>query len=111
LSSANYADLARTAMLPDEGFHFGEELWARIVYDFAVAYNFSGEDPELVVGYLTPIYYGRTASFVLEAKGMSDIMVEALIEGQALLYEENKEYLIKRWNDSKKNQQKNGAAV
>ncbi len=102
LSPANYSGLAAVADSPDDTFHFPEELWARIVYDFAVAYNFSDEDPELIVGYLTPIYYGRTASFVLEAAGMSDVMVEALIEGQARLYEENKDYLIKRWTQAKK---------
>lgn len=102
LSATNYNELYAIALMSDEGFHFPEELWARIVYDFAVAYNFSGENPETVVGYLTPIYYGRTASFVLEVQGMTDIMVESLVEGQALLYEDNKSYLIKRWDKAKR---------
>lgn len=102
LGAENYNELHAIALMSDEGFHFPEELWAKIVYDFAVAYNFSGENPETVVGYLTPIYYGRTASFILETIGMTDIMVESLIEGQALLYEDNKGYLIKRWDAAKR---------
>ncbi|MFA5866692.1 MAG: glycosyl transferase family 2 [Actinomycetota bacterium] len=102
LSPANFQALTNIASAGEDVFHFPEELWARVVYDFAVAYNFSGEDPEMVVGLLTPVYYGRTASFILEVQGMSDIMVESLIEGQALLYEDNKSYLIKRWNEAKK---------
>lgn len=102
LSAANYSELHAIALMSDEGFHFPEELWARVVYDFAVAYNFSGEKPETVVGLLTPIYYGRTASFILEVQGMSDVMVESLIEGQALIFEDNKKYLIKRWDGAKR---------
>ncbi len=102
LHPANFKALSNIAAAPDEVFHFPEELWARIVYDFAVAYNFSVENPQTVVGMLTPIYYGRTASFVMEVQGMTDVMVESLIEGQARLYEENKGYLIKRWDEAKR---------
>ena len=98
----HFRALAAAAVVSDDEFHIPEELWARIVYDFAVAYNFSGENPGLVVGCLTPLYYGRTASFVKEVEDMSDVMVESLIEGQARLYEDNKKYLIKRWDEAKK---------
>jgi glucosylglycerate synthase len=101
LSPSNFIQLETVAGMPDTFFHFPEELWARIVYDFAVAYNFSGETPEKVAGFLTPVYYGRTASFILETAGMRDIMVESIIEGQAKLYEESKGYLIKRWDEAK----------
>ncbi|MFH1736964.1 MAG: glycosyl transferase family 2 [Actinomycetota bacterium] len=104
LSAANFRALAAAAVVSDDEFYIPEELWARIVYDFAVAYNFSGENQGLVVGCLTPLYYGRTASFVNEVEDMSDVMVESLIEGQARLYEDNKKYLIKRWDEAKKRQ-------
>ncbi|MFZ3063199.1 MAG: glycosyl transferase family 2 [Actinomycetota bacterium] len=101
LERENFQQISRIATLSEEAFHFPEELWVKIVYDFAAAYNFSGENPELVVGTLTPLFYGRTAAFMIESQGMSPVMVESLVEGQARVFEELKPYLIRRWNAAK----------
>ncbi len=42
------------------------ELWVRVVYDFAVAYHGPAMDREHLLRSLTPLYLGRTASFVIE---------------------------------------------
>lgn len=98
----NYQQVMGIAALEPEAFMFPEELWARVVYDFAITYNFSGEDLHRIVGALTPLYFARIAAFMLESQGMSEVMVEALIEGEARVFEEYKPYLIKRWDEAKR---------
>lgn len=100
-----YRKLADLAEGSSRGFILPEDLWAKTVYDIAIAYNFSGEEKELVVNSLIPLYYGRTASFMNEVEGMSPVMVEALIEGQARVFEEYKSYLRDRWDKAKKKAQ------
>lgn len=109
LSDAVYRSLAKMSVAGPEDFIFPEELWAKLIYDFAVIYNFSGEDTKLTVGAVTPIYYGRTASFMLEVKGMSSVMVESLIEGQARVFELYKPYLLRRWDETKRRTDKQSA--
>lgn len=101
LAAENYRQIMKIAGLDHGGFVFPEELWAKIVYDFAVTYNFSGEDPHLVIGALTPLYFARTARFMIESQGMSDVMAEALVEGLARVFEEQKSYLVRRWDEAK----------
>ncbi len=101
LNTDSFNELKKISLTEANDFHFPEELWSQIVYDFAVTYNWSGEVPRYTVGALTPIYFGRTASFMLEVEGMGATMVEALIEGQARIFEEFKPYLIRRWDEAK----------
>ncbi len=83
-------------------FHLPSELWTRIVYDFAVAYNFSPFPQEKVLEALVPFYFARVASFAQETHYLSSSLAEALIEGYAEIFEEEKPYLKKRWAEGKK---------
>jgi hypothetical protein len=47
---------------------------------------------------MTPLYYARTASFVLQSWEMSSSEAEELVEEQAVKFEEQKEYLIQAWD-------------
>jgi len=82
--------------------HFDDALWAKVVYDFAVAYNFGPVPAGVVIEALVPIYFAKTASFVLSTKYMSGTLAEALVEGLAEVFEEEKDHLIKHWNRAKK---------
>ena len=48
---------------------------------------------------MTPLYYARVASFVRQSWDMSTKEAEALVEEQAVKFEENKAYLIKVWDE------------
>lgn len=85
-----------------------DELWAKIVYDFAVAYNFGPPNPKEVVEALVPLYFGTTANFIERTRYMSGFLAEAIVEGIAGIFEDNKDYLIKRWDEARLNsKQKN----
>ena len=47
---------------------------------------------------MTPLYFARVASFVRQSWEMSSQEAEALVEEQAVKFEEQKEYLIKVWD-------------
>jgi hypothetical protein len=44
----------------------GVELWARICYDYLLAYNAQMIDHDRLVSSMIPLYFARTATFVRE---------------------------------------------
>jgi hypothetical protein len=79
---------------------FGPNLWAGIVYDFAYTFHNWSRNRHQLVNIMLPLYFGRTAAYVEEVKGMSGEEAEAVIERQALIFEERKSYLrgkLDRW--------------
>lgn len=100
LAPDNLAQIKEMCRLPVDLFSFPFDLWVRVVYDFAVAYHFSGLDQSEVVENLLPIHLGRTASFVLETQNLPDVRAEAQVEKLAVRFEQQKPYLIQRWNEA-----------
>ncbi len=100
LAPDNFAQIKELCRVPLELFTFPYDLWVKVVYDFAVAYHFSGIDPHEVVDSLLPIHLGRTASFILETVDLPDVRAEAMVEKLALRFEQLKPYLIQRWNEA-----------
>ena len=98
LAKENLTELERIASLAEEKHSFPLDLWVRVVYDFAVAYNRADLEPSRVVDSLAPLYYGRTAAFCLETADLATAEVEAgPIEMVARRFEELKPYLARRW--------------
>jgi hypothetical protein len=81
-----------------EALSFPHDLWARVVFDFAVVYNKGEGDPDKVVMALLPLYYGRVASFINETRGMNYAQALKVVEALATTFQAQKHYLIERWN-------------
>jgi len=83
----------------EDVFNFPVELWVQTVYDFAVSFNNASSDPakEKVIESMTPLYFGRVASFVMETKDMETYDAERVVEAQARVYESMKPYLREKW--------------
>jgi hypothetical protein len=90
-------ELRKVARLPDGEFRFPDALWARIAYDFALAYRIRVMNRDHLLSAFTPIFYGWLASFVGEVQTAPDPNVEARIERLCLQFEAEKPYLISRW--------------
>ncbi len=97
LAPATFAEVRDLAAVDTDEFRFPVGLWVRTVYDFAVAFKGKAINREHLLRSLTPLYLGRTASFVKENEHASSAEVEAAIEGLCLEYERMKPYLVKRW--------------
>ena len=82
---------------PVQTFHIHDDLWARLVYDSAIAYHRHLMPRDHLLKALTPLYLGRTASFVLETQGLTSVEAEGRIEILCQTFERQKPYLIERW--------------
>ncbi len=94
--------LERVAKLSLDNFNLPQELWVRTVYDFAIAYHQRKEKSQEVldklIASLVPIYFGRTASFVIETQTMPTYEAEKVVEELCSKFEELKPYLLERWD-------------
>lgn len=84
-------------MLDPDEFRFPVELWVQVVYDFALAYHDQVLHRDHLLKSLTPLYLGRTASFVLETKDGPPSDVEAAVDSIGDTFERLKPYLLERW--------------
>lgn len=90
-------ELRKLARGTAESFRMPDELWARIVYDFALAYRLHRINRGHLMGALTPLYLGWVASYVQEVAARSPLAAEQRFEQLARAYEETKPYLVSRW--------------
>jgi hypothetical protein len=97
LTPINLAAIEALAAQPVERFAFPPDLWAHIVYDFAVVYNKGERDPDRIVDSLLPLYQGRLASLWHEVAGLMPVGREGTVAAQAAEFEEARDYLRQRW--------------
>jgi len=81
----------------DETFSFPHDLWARVVYDFALGYHFQVIYRDHLLRSLVPLYLGRTAAFVRETMAGGALETETWIERSCRAFEQQKAYLVARW--------------
>jgi hypothetical protein len=74
-----------------------DALWARIVYDFALAHRMRRMSRSHVLGALTPLYLGWVASYTQEVGAATGEEAEKRLEQLARAYEEQKPYFVSRW--------------
>jgi hypothetical protein len=82
---------------PQQAFRIPDELWARVVYDVAVAHYRRVIARDHLLRAFTPLYLGRTATFVLETQGLTSAEAEGRIDALCQTFESRKSYLIRRW--------------
>jgi glycosyltransferase involved in cell wall biosynthesis len=89
--------LGSLGRLPSQSFSVPQDLWVRIVYDFATAFHKGLVHHDHLLKSMIPLYLGWVASFVKENQEASAKEVEEKIESLCLVFEEMKPYLIERW--------------
>jgi hypothetical protein len=97
LPPATLFHLAKLARLPTDQFRMPDDLWVRIVYDFALAYRLRTINRDHLLGSMTPLYLGWVASYVLEVDHMDPGTLEQRLERLSVAYEAGRPYLISRW--------------
>jgi glucosylglycerate synthase len=80
-----------------ERFRFPDDLWARVVYDFALGHHWSVVYRDHLLRSLVPLYLGRTAALVLATRGQDAAAVESALDAVADAFEREKSYLVDRW--------------
>ncbi|MGC2617552.1 MAG: hypothetical protein WA414_00840 [Acidobacteriaceae bacterium] len=90
-------ELRRLTRLPAEQFRIPDEVWASIVYDFALAWRLRTISRVHLMGALTPLYLGWVASWVREVSTLTRAATEQRAEQLTRAWEEKKPYLLSRW--------------
>ncbi len=97
LTPATLLELKRLAMRADEAFRLEDDIWARTLYDFSLAFRLRRIGRDHLLRALTPLYLGWAASFIHEIQNAGSEEVERRIEKLCLTFEAQKPYLISRW--------------
>ncbi len=95
MSPESFSGLAE--LLKAGTFSFSDELWAGVIYDYALACHKKIMSVEHILKTLTPLYLGKVASFVLEMAESNAEKVEQRLEDLCVAFEKTKPYLIGKW--------------
>ena len=90
-------ELKRLTLLPADSFHMPDELWVRIIYDFALAFRLRTISRTHLLGALTPLYLGWVASYIREMSVARASAAAQRLGQLAKAYEDGKPYLVRRW--------------
>jgi len=90
-------ELRKLSRLPPDQFRMPDDLWVRIVYDFALGHRLRTISRDHLLKSITPLYLGWIASYALEMETAGPAQIEARIERLAKAYEAGKAYLVSRW--------------
>lgn len=92
-----FAEIRRAAKLGRKSFHLPAEAWVRILYELAATFHSWTHNRLNLIDLVTPLYYARVASFVRQTWEMTSAEAEQVVEEQAQLFEDHKDYLIRVW--------------
>lgn len=102
LQPATLKELAKVSATIENGFrdsfHLDDELWVRVVMDFALAWRERPAERAHILRSLTSLYLARVASFVLETRDLLSDQVDDKIERLCVAFETLKPYLISGWD-------------
>jgi hypothetical protein len=97
LPPATLVELKRLTQLAPESFRLADDVWARTVYDFALAYRLRSMSRDHVLGAMTPLYRAWVASYATEVRTMGATAVEQRLERLGIAFEAQKPYFVSRW--------------
>jgi hypothetical protein len=88
--------LKRLAQQPAESFSLDPALWARIVYDFTLAFHLRTLNRGHLLGAMTPLYLAWAASH-LRAVAEDPALAAQSIDATAHAFDREKAYIVQRW--------------
>ncbi len=100
IAPLNLDDLNHLQKMSADKIRVPADLWARILFDYVVAYRDRLADRALLLNSLIPIYYIRTLAFVNDTKDMRTKEAEDFLEDECRIMEEEIYYLIAKWNQT-----------
>ena len=90
-------ELRTLSRLPPDQFRMPDDLWVRIVYDFALGHRLRTISRDHLLRSVTPLYLGWMASYALEMESAGPADIAARTERLARAYEAGKPDLVSRW--------------
>lgn len=100
VAEENWKVIEKLYQTEEKNFQIKTIHWAKILYDLASAFHHWKGNRNLLVSLMTPLYFARVASFVNKTIDMTNEEAEEVVEDQAKTFEDSKDYLIKRWDET-----------
>jgi glucosylglycerate synthase len=97
LSSSSYNIVQKLAASDRKNFFLDAGAWAHILYEIAATFHHWAKDRAKLVDLISPLYEARVAAFINETAEMTGAESEQVVERQAEIFEQEKPYLLKRW--------------
>ena len=97
LTEDSMRQLSQLRSVALHNFRLPDPLWVQVIYDAALAYHRSALPRDHLLKALTPLYLGKTASFVLDTQGLTSAEAELHVEALCQTFEKQKDYLVTRW--------------
>ncbi|OPZ61146.1 MAG: hypothetical protein BWY87_00015 [Deltaproteobacteria bacterium ADurb.Bin510] len=98
MPAENLQKLREIASLDLDHFELPPQIWAKILFDFAVAYKKETLEKARTLDILLPLYRGMLLSFVNKTSEMSIQQAEEYLEEICVVFEQTKPYLVDKWN-------------
>jgi hypothetical protein len=90
-------ELRKLARLPPAQFRMPDDLWASIVYDFALGHRLRTISRDHLLRSMTPLYLGWIVSYAGELRSAGPAEVESRLERLSTVFEARKPYFLSRW--------------
>lgn len=97
LPPATLVELKRLTVVEPPRFRIADELWARIVFDFALAHRLRTINRDHLLKALVPLYLAWVASYAIEVQGATRTMADLRLDQLCMAFETEKPYLVRRW--------------
>jgi glucosylglycerate synthase len=97
LTEETRAEIERIAQLDERNCRVPNELWVKVVYEFAAAYHHNVMNRDHLLQTLVPLYRGRIYSFLANHQTSTPEEIEADTEGLCREFEGQKPYLLEKW--------------
>jgi hypothetical protein len=97
LSASTLAQLQAAAASGENNSQYTDELWVKVVYEFAASYHRSVINRDHIIQALAPLYRGRTYAFLTENMKASKEELQMHIEALCQAFERQKPYLLELW--------------
>ncbi len=97
-----FVEVKKIKRMKKEQFYYHSDLWARILFNFAIAYRNNVIPKEMIIESMIPFYHSRILSFVNKTIHMDIKECEEYLESIVRIFEGEKPYLIEQWNEEKR---------
>jgi glycosyltransferase involved in cell wall biosynthesis len=102
IPSGEFSEIQETFKMAKNDFYYPSDLWARILFSFAIAYRNNEISRGDIIEAMKPFYHSRILSFVNKTGQMGIKECEEYFEQIVRIFEEEKGYLIQRWDEDHK---------
>ncbi len=93
-----FEELKKCAGKSKTKFVMPVKTWVLVLYELAGTFHHWQHNRTQLVNLVTPLYLGRVASFINQTRKMTSSQAEEIVEEQAQVFEEQKDYLLQVWN-------------